>query len=92
VGECGLDLRVSGSGPVVGCFEDGSELSSFMTFEKRLTNVVTLYFSRTLDHLVVLFGSYLFFIICRKVSSAGRIPVQSQRAFLTVFYLCHFHR
>lgn len=36
VGECGLDSRVSGSGPVAGCFENGSELSSFMTFEKRL--------------------------------------------------------
>jgi hypothetical protein len=36
VGECGLDSRVSGSGPVAGCFEDGSELSSSMTFEKRL--------------------------------------------------------
>lgn len=28
--------------------------------------------------------SYLFFIICRRVSSAGRIPIQSQRTFLTV--------
>ena len=47
------------------------------------TNGMTLYFSRTLAHAVVLFGSYLFFIICLKVSIAGRIPVQSQRTFLT---------
>jgi len=57
-----------------------------------LANGVTHYFSRTLAHAVVLFGTYLFSIICRKVNSAGRIPVQSQRTYLTVFYLCDFHR
>jgi len=36
VGECGLDSRASGSGPVAGYFEDGSDLSSSVTFEKRL--------------------------------------------------------
>jgi hypothetical protein len=79
---------------VAGCFEDGSELSSSMTFEKVFTSGVTLYFSRTLAHAVVLFDSYLFFIICRKVSSAVRIPVQSQRTFLTILVLrlCDFHR
>jgi hypothetical protein len=57
VGECGLVSRVSRSGPVAGCFEDGSALSSSVAFEKRLYQRSDSLLFKTLAHAVVLFGS-----------------------------------